>query len=855
MASKQATQAKVVPMPKSKDAGENQPHNPGECIQEIAASFETLRDGLTQGLTTEEIDQRVIGTAQLIGKRSLYLKEDMGSPRATELVMEPAIKVLLDLVEEHQYMTFYTPAEVQAEIEHNTVPFDLEMEALNDRLNELCSITDLTAFRAVLPDLLQGLFEKGITRPIWDGDEADNLTEKAWEKVQKDYKAIVDGGIDRIVAADPCKIGERRLWEIIKAKKDEYVEAQQAQQLKRTPGTLAEVLNRCENKKTTTRHTAAMAAEFAAEHYVFFRTTDKCGYAAMDVAGDGKRVCVHIDLNPVSAFWIELSRAGCLPDISAHRAVARAILFEALRSGNRVVSRTWLDSSSDGSIFLHPHDGQDRVWRVYSGGVEAVPNGTNAQKVFVTTSPLMSEPIPVDPSISIQSAKQGIQLFRDLLVRTAACSPANQNLLAAWNLSSLVRRRYSTRAQIAGHGEQNQGKTAAPTRYNKLSYGDRQIADMTAAAAHVLRSLEPIIYGDDEEEQDLSEQEKRSHRRASTGAERVMRDSSSVDGLVIQPAQNLRWTNAITPMDNNPDRSRTLVVLFDVKRWGQHDHDDGEVRREIVAKRGLIWSAILQLAAHEMLPRLNDAKEQKRVRDLLRERLKDHPKDRLLDHLVVMHTALASLNAWVNVCGDVDQEVLTWIENQAAIEKATATETDDIVANLTLLGQKLVGKPPQDLQGWQVKQWIFEQKKGLEDRRAVGWTATSRQLEIMIMKARKEAGIVGKPPFKNAGSLGSRLGNSVKAGTFKDAGWSVVPPDKDETSAKRVWTVIPPREVVGDEVDISKVLAAAELIRWRGKDKSLNTRKKKPMAKVQGRGKGGRVATKVVRKKAKNNNR
>lgn len=839
---------------------------PGNRVEEIKKVLDDIRQSTHRCAAPKEVDEKILRAARVIGNYSKPLKEAMGSKQAKDLVLDHAEGVLIEIVEGEQDKTTCSPDEVKRTIRRATQTFDEEIEALNILIEELCSTSDLKTFMETYPGVVAAIFDKGIPRWRWDGSENDEkMPESVREKGEEDERAIVECNVNKIIAADSCSIGEDRLRKFIMNARNEYIERKK-EELKAAPSAavLLEVVNQCEYKELGLRETAALAVEFALREYNFFRTTDGEAYVAMDVAGDGKLACVKMDIkHDQSMYWRELNKAHLYPQLAKSKIIAQGLCYEAQRSGTLVHRLVWLDMAPSGCVYLHPHDGSNQVVRVSKHSVTLVENGTNQDEVFLTTSPQVEVPFEIDPHLSANKTKKGIRLLRDHVVHSAACSPKNQNLLAAWFVSVFVRRLFGTKAQIAGHGDQSQGKSAAASYWHLLEYGVAEIADATASAAHVLRSKEPIHWGDDEEDDDLTEAQKRANRRASTGASRVMRDASSNDGLVIQRAQSMRFTNSITPMNNNPDRSRTLVVHFDVGKYGSDNHDDFFIRQSILGNRGLIWSALMQLVKRNLLPTLANAKEMTRVRTALRKRLKGHPKHRLMEHLVVMHAALTSLNNQVKFCAVPDAEVFSWIKEQAYIEATTATETDDVVANLLIVAHRVVGKDPdeekewRDVHDWQVSSWILGPKNGVEGhKKVVGWKATSEQLLILISRARRDAGLMGKLPFKNAGSLGSRLGNSVRVGTLADANWQVTPPPKKATSSKRAWTIIPPADLVhcqreeisdmapstgeGNEKEVKKPIS---------KHKRPISKHKRPMAKACDRGKGGRVAAKVAGEK------
>jgi len=753
-----------------------------DILLEIRDELSKLRTTISQGAVAEQVDSLVLKIAERIGTGARPFKEELGIPQGQEVIDAATLVLLAD----SDGYSSYRDAEIAQRIDDETEPYDEQVAVLEVAIDELLELkaSETRVFMDALPEVLEGIFSRGITDAcVRKGPE---------EEWKKDYEAIVGKAKGRIIDSDPCGIGRKRLKELIEKHENIFKERRKGEL-----STLQGVREECEDCEYNTSDTVAAILEYSKKAYSFFKTPDGRSYIAFDIDGTGETVCVEMDLSAGSPYWRQLGLAGFLPQVLKHKAVAQALRDEALRSGNLVKPLTWIDATSEGAVFLLPHDGGDDIWRINCDGIRRVPNGLNEDHVFLNSSPLVQEPIEIDSSLATERVVEGIVKYRDVVRCSLACSPANQNLISAWFVSCLVREFFQTRAQVAGRGSFSTGKTAAASYFHLLLYGTGNIADLTSAASSLLRSREPIIFGDDEEENDLSEKEKRANRRAATGGARVMREVGTTDGLVIQPARNMRWTNGITEgMDATADRSRTLVVPFDAERWGNDNHDDAKIRQEILKNRSLIWSALAHIMSKDLLPLLNEEAERDRVRSLLKTRLKQHPKNRLLDHLVVMHAVLSVLNRWATFCTSVDDEAMGWITEQGDIERVTGEDADEVVRHLTLVARRVVGQGASSLGTWPAKKWIEKKVKGIEEPRVIGWKATAGDLWEMFYLARKDGGLYGNPPFKNAGSVGCKLGNSLRGGTLAAAGWQVKPPPKDVTSAKRVWTIIAPVDLV-----------------------------------------------------------
>ena len=389
---------------------------------------------------------------------------------------------------------------------------------------------------------------------------------------------------------------------------------------------------------------------------------------------------------PFNALMKKMS--GLLPTKEPGRSVWESLASEAFNAGVKIDRASWIHTDrKECSIFVNLNSANNVILKISSRGIEEIPNGLNENAVLLNASNKLL-PVNFNPDADIQ---EGMQAIRDLIFKNMTCDKEQRYLILCWLLSAFLLDFSPYMALMKFSGAYESGKSTPAKMFSLLIYGEEHLTDITTAGAYRSTANNPLLIFDDLESEDVTKSLSKFLRLAATKGEKEKSSSTSDHNTVTEKPKGLILITAIDPLLQSAVISRTIDIEFSTK-YLRPEFIEDEVKRELLQKRDLILSSMLKLISQEILPSLQEGKEQKEFIAILRKEYPKHAKRRMDEYLSLLMIILSKLIKYIPFydedafefgleTGEEDIRK-AWIEYQNNRAKDNETSSNSIIKML-----------------------------------------------------------------------------------------------------------------------------------------------------------------------------
>jgi hypothetical protein len=212
------------------------------------------------------------------------------------------------------------------------------------------------------------------------------------------------------------------------------------------------------------------------------------------------------------------------------------------------------------------------------------------------------------------------------------------------------------------------------------------IGRMTDAASYTEGARVPIIFEDNLETRNMTNEKKDFLLMVATGTTKTKRDMKTVDKVIYEKPQALVLTTGIEPFYDQEIINRTYEVVFDRENFGRKKFVEVDVIEKIKENRNLILSGIFRIISEDVLPNITE--KQKEWKQWIESYYPRWEKDRTNDYLATMMALFEGMLSYIDELqapweekADKTIEVifLQWIAEQVKEHEENSQETSEIV--------------------------------------------------------------------------------------------------------------------------------------------------------------------------------
>ncbi len=273
--------------------------------------------------------------------------------------------------------------------------------------------------------------------------------------------------------------------------------------------------------------------------------------------------------------------------------------------GTQIQLLSWIHTDKEkNSIYVNFSSPNNTILKLSPKKVEEIPNATNPDGVLLDTCPA------IKPARFIQGtkAREALELLRTLLFDNLTCELTDRYLILCWLISYLFTDYSNTKGFMKFEGDAQSGKSSAGDLCFALLYGEGKVGQMSAAAAFRLSGL-PLLVIDNMESADLTRNFKNILLMARDGRGRDISKGGTDNQTINQTLRGLLLWTAIEPIPGSLSELMTgaFTVLFHEK-FKKRGFMMLDVVQELLEKRDIILSGLLDLAVNAILPNLKEGR-------------------------------------------------------------------------------------------------------------------------------------------------------------------------------------------------------------------------------------------------------
>jgi len=460
------------------------------------------------------------------------------------------------------------------------------------------------------------------------------------------------------------------------------------------------------------------------------------------------------------AFNALLQRLGRMNVTTAEGRFAWEFLRNHARDAGRPVrSVGWVHADADKlAVFVHTHNDQGDILKISPGAVTLVPNGQNDDKVMLSPSDR------VKPFRYLENAdrRPAWALFKRLLHDAFPCAPADKAILAAVVPLVFLKDLCPARPLIRLSGSSESGKTTAGKLIGYAVYGEDIAKTGTIASFYTDASRNPLAMIDNLEVPNMKGELLDFLLTGATGIVHEKKKLYTDQDIVREKAEAFILTTGIESLGKPELLSRQWDLAC-----GEPFHSKGFSHllcmNEIFKHRDEILSAVFDLLAHDVLPRLDD---RYKVEAMLRRDFKGHPKERTFECLALAFLIWDALEDKLGLERELWSQ---WLGAQRSESEETSAETNVVLQFLNLFAG--AARALKAASGDKTRAEFIEQFQLLpaDDDPGVCFDAGAGQLLHLFTALAKQHGY--PRPFENAKQLMARVKEALTV--IKAAGWAV----------------------------------------------------------------------------------
>ncbi|MGD9947669.1 MAG: toprim domain-containing protein [Desulfobulbus sp.] len=458
-------------------------------------------------------------------------------------------------------------------------------------------------------------------------------------------------------------------------------------------------------------------------------------------------------------------QTGINPASNGARLIIQNIESQAYLRGDHTSVPGWIFTNfKESTVYFNLCGEYNNLLKIGPGKIEVVPNGTNAERVLLRSSPKM-KPLRY---LHDADVKKGMVSLKTHIFDNLACDLADKYFVVCMIFNVVMLQYVKARGITKFSGTKGCGKTSAASMLSALIYGEDCVTTGSAASDFSEAAISPLTISDNLESDAVKGGKRDFLLTAATGITRQKRKAGSDSDNVYERSCTMLLVTSIEPFAEPELIERTNEILFD-KRFHNPDFRESiAVESDLKESRDLIWSSIFKIVAHDILPKIDEKKAD--ALKTIRTEYPSHSKARLNELYAMLFIILQEVVKYIHQTKDPIAEneakwiLHTWIRDQNQRAFATESETNRILYNLEAL-----------LNEYEIRPDGFEREYGVNvdaDRdghelKKVEFTATTNTFYRSFDILAKERGITN--PFRSAAQLGARIKDSVDL--LQKAGW------------------------------------------------------------------------------------
>lgn len=459
------------------------------------------------------------------------------------------------------------------------------------------------------------------------------------------------------------------------------------------------------------------------------------------------------------------SEAGINAATNGARLIIQNIESQAYLRGDHTSAPGWIFTNfKESTVYFNLCGEYNNLLKIGPGKIEVVPNGTNAERVLLRSSPKM-RPLRY---LHDADVKKGMASFKTHIFDNLACDLADKYFVVCLLFNVVLLQYVKARGITKFSGTKGCGKTSAASMLSALIYGEDCVTTGSAASDFSEAAISPLTISDNLESDAVKGGKRDFLLTAATGITRQKRKAGSDSDNVYERSCTQLLVTSIEPFVEAELIERTNEILFD-KRFHNPDFRESiAVESDLKEARDLIWSTVFKIVAYDILPKIDEKKSG--ALKTIRTDYPAHSKARLNELYAMLFIILQEVVKYISQAKDKTGNTEArwildaWIRDQNQRSFATESETNRILYGLESLVNEYEIRPDRFEQEYGIK--VDADRDGHELRKVV-FTASTNTLCRAFDWLAKERGIVN--PFKLASQLGARIADSMEV--LRKSGW------------------------------------------------------------------------------------
>jgi DNA primase catalytic core len=460
------------------------------------------------------------------------------------------------------------------------------------------------------------------------------------------------------------------------------------------------------------------------------------------------------------------SEAGINAATNGARLIIQNIESQAYLRGDHTSVPGWIFTNfKESTVYFNLCGEYNNLLKIGPGKIEVVPNGTNAERVLLRSSPKM-HPLRY---LHDADVKKGMASLKTHIFDNLACDLADKYFVVCLLFNVVLLQYVKARGITKFSGTKGCGKTSAASMLSALIYGEDCVTTGSSASDFSEAAISPLTISDNLESDAVKGGKRDFLLTAATGITRQKRKAGSDSDNVYERACTQLVVTSIEPFTEPELIERTNEILFD-KRFHNPDFRESiAVESDLKEARDLIWSTVFKIVANDILPKIDEKKSG--ALKTIRTDYPAHSKARLNELYAMLFVILQEVVKYISQAKDQTGNTEArwildaWIRDQSQRAFATEKETNRVLYGIDSLVREYETRPDRFEQEYGIK--VKADWDGQELRKVV-FTASTGTLCRAFDWLAKERGIAN--PFKSASQLGARITDSIEV--LQKAGWT-----------------------------------------------------------------------------------
>jgi len=232
------------------------------------------------------------------------------------------------------------------------------------------------------------------------------------------------------------------------------------------------------------------------------------------------------------------------------------------KEGKLIEPSTWLYTNKETDVvYVSLNNEENQLAMISEKGVTVVDQADNADKVVMSGSTKIL-PISIHHLTDAEYSR-ALNLEKDLVVNTMACSPLNRLFVTAWRICAPLLDFAYTRPLVRFEGKTSSGKSFAFDLNSMLLYGEDHKKIGTTASTYSDAAQNPLLLLDNLEARNMSPELNDFMLTAPVGGSKEKRKSGTESGITSEKSRCLLLTNGIENVSLHEIINRMFIIPFD----------------------------------------------------------------------------------------------------------------------------------------------------------------------------------------------------------------------------------------------------------------------------------------------------